>query len=54
MLYVSDEDGLYGRVPQSVIDDTSERLTAWHTEDFDIVSSTLINPPLICYDVIIS
>ena len=34
---ITDEDGLYGIVPQSVIDDTAESLLTWHEQNFDLV-----------------
>ena len=35
---ITDEDGLYGIVPQSVIDETAESLLTWHEQNFDLVS----------------
>ncbi|KAH3752967.1 hypothetical protein DPMN_187594 [Dreissena polymorpha] len=34
--HVEDADGLYGRVPQVVIDEAAETLRAWHAEVYDI------------------
>ncbi|XP_053381877.1 ATP-dependent RNA helicase DDX54-like [Mercenaria mercenaria] len=33
---VKDKDGLYGTVPQTIIDDLAETIFAWHEESYDI------------------